>query len=191
MGTANLYGLQLAAADAHAAMRRINRLARAAKHKDDPRTMDQLRADVFFDLLHGRNHEKNGRDRAVVDITIDLSALAGLDENPGLIPGWGPVISDIAPQVTEHHHDAEWRATVTGNDGRSSGRGPPAADPPTPNDVRSKPRVRPVFSPDAEYPPPNAISTIIRPGQTADPPNPGTPDRSAATTMSANTTDGT
>ncbi|MGH8871762.1 MAG: DUF222 domain-containing protein [Acidimicrobiia bacterium] len=90
-GTANLYGMQLPAADAQAAMRRINRLARAARSKDDPRTMDQLRADVFLDLLHGRKQalHRNGRDPGVVDIHVDLTTLAGLTENPGDIPGVG------------------------------------------------------------------------------------------------------
>jgi len=41
-GTANLCGWQLPAAASQAVMRRINRLARAARSKDDSRSMDQL-----------------------------------------------------------------------------------------------------------------------------------------------------
>jgi hypothetical protein len=99
-------------------MRRINRLARAAKSKDDPRTMDQLRADVFMDLLSGRHqqHSANSRDRAIVDIQVDLTTLTGLSDNPGQIPGWGPVIADIAREVAETQTESEWRITVTDPD---------------------------------------------------------------------------
>ncbi len=115
-GTADLYGLHLNPADANAAMRKINRLARAARSSGDDRTMDQLRADVFLDLLNGRN-QHHARDRAVVDIQVDLTTLTGLDEQPGTIPGWGPVISDIARRVVTEQPESEWRVTVTGGEG--------------------------------------------------------------------------
>jgi hypothetical protein len=54
----------------------------------------------------------------VVDIQINLTTLMCLDEDPGLIPGWGPVIADIARQVA---HDQEtnpiWRYSVTDRHG--------------------------------------------------------------------------
>jgi hypothetical protein len=111
-GTANLFGLDLPAADTSAAMRRINRLARAAKTANDLRTMDQVRADVFLDLLNGRDVSPRRGERAVVDLRVDLTTLAGLDDNPADIPGWGPVIADVARQVAREQ-DAEWRTTVT------------------------------------------------------------------------------
>jgi len=40
----------------------------------------------------------------------------GLSENPGEIPGWGPVISDIARQVVSEEPDAEHRVIVTDPD---------------------------------------------------------------------------
>ena len=120
-GTANLHGLNLAAADANAAMRRINRLARAAKTKGDPRTIDQIRADVLLDLLAGRRHRGNGGDRGVVDIRVDLTTLAGLDEKPAQIPGWGPVIADIARKVSREQDDSEWRITITDEEGQPIG----------------------------------------------------------------------
>jgi hypothetical protein len=118
-GTANLYGMELPAAETARAMRRINTLARAAKTTADPRTIDQIRADVFLDLLCGRTSgtKRAGNDRGSVDIKVDLVTLAGLADNPGEIPGWGPVIADIARQVAEGQSDAEWRVTVTGDDG--------------------------------------------------------------------------
>jgi hypothetical protein len=112
-GTANLYGLQLPADRATAAMRRINHLARAAKAADDPRTMDQLRADVLLDLLAGRQIGHTRDNRGVIDLHVDLTTLAGLSENPGEIPGFGPVIADVARQVAESQPDSEWRYTIT------------------------------------------------------------------------------
>jgi hypothetical protein len=115
-GTANLYGLNLPAHRAGAAMRRISRLARAAKSADDPRTMDQIRADVLMDLLQGqhRGPDKKGS----VSIQVDLSTLAGLDEHPGELGGYGPVIADIARQITEEQADSEWRYTITTDEGQ-------------------------------------------------------------------------
>jgi len=111
-GTSNLIGLDLPAAEAQAAMRRINDLAKAAKTADDPRTMDQVRADVFADLLNGR-HLKQGKGRGMVDINVELTTLAGLSENPGELRGYGPIIADVARQVAEDQPTAEHRVTVT------------------------------------------------------------------------------
>jgi hypothetical protein len=111
-GTSNLTGLDLPAADAQAAMRRINTLANSAKRADDPRTMDQVRADVYLDLLNGR-HLKQSRGRGMVDMTVELTTLAGLDDHPGDLNGYGPVIADVARQVAATQADVEHRVTVT------------------------------------------------------------------------------
>jgi hypothetical protein len=112
-GTANLFGMDLPAADTNAAMRRINRLARSTKTADDHRTLDQIRADILLDLLNGRQPGQSRGDGAVVDIRVDLTTLTGLDDNPAEIPGWGPVIADVARQVVDEQDKAEWRITVT------------------------------------------------------------------------------
>lgn len=117
-GTANLHGLNLPAHRAGAAMRRINRLARAAKSADDPRTMDQIRADVLMDILQGKKSGHTRGTRGTVDIQVDLKTLAGLAEDPGELRGFGPVIADIARQVTEEQPDSEWRYTVTDTEGQ-------------------------------------------------------------------------
>ena len=54
-GTANLSGLQVSPADTQAVMRKINRLSRQIKATGDPRSIDQIRADIFLDLLKGRD----------------------------------------------------------------------------------------------------------------------------------------
>ena len=75
---------------------------------DEPRPLDQLRADIGLDLLIGcLDHQPRGRN-PIVDIRVDLATLLELNEKPAEIPGWGPVISDIARQVAEQKH-AEWR----------------------------------------------------------------------------------
>ena len=113
-GTANLFGLDLPAAETNAVMRRINRMARAAKTSDDDRTLDQIRADILLDLLNGRQPEQSSGDGGcVVDIRVDLTTLVGLDDNPAEIPGWGPVIADVARQVVTEQVGAQWQVTVT------------------------------------------------------------------------------
>jgi hypothetical protein len=116
-GTANLLGLDLPPADANAALRRINRMARSAKTAEDPRTIDQIRADILLDLLNGRDPSQKLGDGAVVDIRVDLTTLTGLDDNPAEIPGWGPVISDVARQVAVEQDRAQWQVTVTDQSG--------------------------------------------------------------------------
>jgi hypothetical protein len=52
----------------------------------------------------------------MVDIRVDLETLVGLTENPGELAGFGPVIADIARQVTAQQEKAEWRYAVTDPD---------------------------------------------------------------------------
>lgn len=108
-GTAHLLGLDLPPHRVAATTKKINRLARDLKTAGDPRTMDQLRADVFLDLLSGKSRGA----RPVVDLQVDLDTLAGLSEHPGELNGFGPVIADIARQVIADQEDAEWRFTAT------------------------------------------------------------------------------
>ena len=116
-GTANLCALDLPASEACRAMRRINRIARSLNTKDEQRSMDQLRADVFLDLLSGGVSGAAGADRAMVDIRVDLETLCGIAERAGEIPGYGPVVADVARQLVGAQPGAQWRATVTGSAG--------------------------------------------------------------------------
>jgi hypothetical protein len=110
-GTASLFGLKLAPDRVAGVTRRINKIARGLNRSNDPRTIDQIRADVFLDLLSGVDLNVSGQ-RAVVDIVVDLETLTGLSETPGEILGYGPVIADIARQVAQEQDNAEWRWTV-------------------------------------------------------------------------------
>jgi hypothetical protein len=111
-GTAHLYGLDLPPDRVQGVMRRINDLARRLKTRDETRTLDQIRADIFLDLLDGKHFPRGGR-RGTVDIQVDLTTLARLAEDPGELAGYGPVIADIARQVAENQPQAEWRWTLT------------------------------------------------------------------------------
>ena len=113
-GTTNLYALQLPPHRSGAAMRRINRLAQNLKEQGDSRTIDQLRADVFLDLLNGKTLP-SAEGGAVVDITVSLESLTKMSEATGHLAGYGPVIADVARQVTAEQGSSEWRFTVTQN----------------------------------------------------------------------------
>ena len=121
-GTANLHGLDLPPAVAHAAMRRINQIARSLKARGDKRPIDQIRADILLDLLTGRNQDHRQRvDRGVVDVRVDMTTLAGIDDKPGEIPGWGPVIADVARRIVDEQPDSEWRIVTTDDNGHPVG----------------------------------------------------------------------
>lgn len=110
-GTAELTGADPDRAEA--AYRRLTHLARKLKRKGESRTIDQLRADLLLDLLLGTEQPATTGHRGSVDIRVDLKTLAGLNEAPGDLQGFGPVVSDIARQVTARQHDCRWSFTVT------------------------------------------------------------------------------
>ncbi len=112
-GTANAYALDMPPHRLESGMRYINRIARGLRGPNEARTMDQLRADVFLDLINGDDPTEGTGDRAVVDLHVGLTTLAGLDDRPGHLAGFGPVGADIARQTVASQPDAEWRFTVT------------------------------------------------------------------------------
>jgi hypothetical protein len=115
-GTANLLGLDLPPHRVNAASRRVNHIAKSLKTKDETRTMDQIRADVYLDLLLGKPSEG---PNAGVHIRVDLDTLSALAEHPGELAGYGPVIADIARQAVAEHLDSEWRYTIVDHEGRA------------------------------------------------------------------------
>lgn len=108
-GTAHLLGIDLPPDRVAAIACRINRLALSLNRSGDPRSIDQLRADVFLDLLSGLHQRAPG---GVVDIRVDLETLAGLTDAPGDLAGFGPVIADITRQVAAAQVGGEWRFTL-------------------------------------------------------------------------------
>lgn len=114
-GTANLYALDIPPHVAAKIKRRVHKEAIRFRNQGDSRTMDQLRVDICLDILTSR-HNGAAKDRGVVDIQTDLDTLAGLADNAGELAGYGPVIADIARQVTSQQLDAEWKWTLTDPD---------------------------------------------------------------------------
>jgi hypothetical protein len=133
-GTAyvNAFGLPLA--QTAAAMERVDSFARAARNAGDQRTLEQLRADVFLQLLNGTYAGPPPQHRkGVVHVTVPLTTLMGIQDLPGDLAGWGPFCADLARQCAEQTatHGAAIRFTVHDDDGTvlatgSTRRRPPA-----------------------------------------------------------------
>jgi hypothetical protein len=125
-GTASLFGTRLPAARAVAAFERVDAYARGRKYAGDERTLDQLRADTFLDLLEGVGVGAAPVHRAgVVELTIPWTAATGATNDPGLLSGFGPIDADSAREIIVESlrraisRDAtvEWRHTLTSDDG--------------------------------------------------------------------------
>jgi hypothetical protein len=134
-GTASLYGMHLPPQRVHAIMERINAIAKTAKRHGDPRTVHQLQADTFCDLLAGTGIGSTpagpitdpessagvradadaslpGPRRGVVELTAPLSTLIRLSQAPGTLAGWGPVVADVVRQIVAEDPQARWRFSV-------------------------------------------------------------------------------
>lgn len=91
----------LPVATALAAYNRISDTAISLQGPDEPRTLTQLRADVFADLLidsvtpSGLGHGV----RANVHVTVPVMTLLGHSEEPGSLEGYGPIDPDTARRL--------------------------------------------------------------------------------------------
>ena len=55
----------------------------------------------------------------MVDIHVSLKTLMCLSEDPGLVPGWGPVLADVARQLAlDPETVLRWRFNITDDQGR-------------------------------------------------------------------------
>jgi len=84
----------------------VNTCARRAMTPGDTRTADQRRADAFIDLLLG----ETTTPAAHVNVTVPMSSLLGLDDEPGELAGYGPIPADLARELAA---DATWRRLLT------------------------------------------------------------------------------
>lgn len=112
---------ELPAERAQAAYARIDTAARTLRRSGDRRTLDQLRADVYGDLLLG--HDLPGDDtstaqgtpsatKADVFVHIDLATLTGLADNPAELAGHGPLPAPVARAIA-HDPTSTWRRIIT------------------------------------------------------------------------------
>jgi hypothetical protein len=107
-GTAHLYAMDLPPHRLAAGMKRINDLAQTLRRPGETRSIDQLRADVLLDLLEGTGEAtRTGRGTVVIHTTLET--LTRLTSDAGDLAGYGPVIGDVARQIVEQQHKAEWQ----------------------------------------------------------------------------------
>ena len=78
---------------------------------EDARTMDQRRADTLVDLLLGRGEAPT----VSVHVVVPAGTLAGTLEEPGWVPGLGPVTATEAREAAEGCEvgQASWRRLLT------------------------------------------------------------------------------
>jgi hypothetical protein len=133
-GTATLAGHHLPPDRAATAAARIDALARAVKQAGDARTMDELRADLYLDILNGV-HSGPAAPTGGVELVVPLATLTGGSAQPGEIKGWGPVIAEIARKVADRQHDRPWRYTVVDESGSVTAHGPLRRRRPTAGDA--------------------------------------------------------
>ncbi len=107
-GTATMVASDLPPDRVAGIMDRLTGIAQSLRGGDESRTIDQLRADVFLDLLEGR--DSYGR-QGTIDIRVDLATLANLDDRSAELDGFGPVVADIARQTAERF-GSQWRFTL-------------------------------------------------------------------------------
>ena len=131
--TACLTGIFLPPAKAAAAYERVDAIARGLKRDGETRTLDQLRADVFCDLLTGIDTGATPIARpGIVELLVPLDTLTGQSDTPGHLAGYGPVIADIARQVAaqqaqQRHAEATAAAQAAARLARALGPDDPAA----------------------------------------------------------------
>ena len=86
---------------------------------DDPRTMDQQRADLLVDavlsgLPQGALPELQGR-RPSIQVVVSADTLLCLDDEPAHLAGYGPITADTARQLAADE-SGTWRRLLTDPD---------------------------------------------------------------------------
>lgn len=105
----------LPAEDAQIVMKAIEAFIAEHDSADDVRSMDMKRADALTEiaqlsLVDSSERTKSHRRPFTVNITIDLPTLLGLQENPALLAGYGPIPASIARELAQ---DGRWKRFVT------------------------------------------------------------------------------
>ncbi len=89
-GSASLLGERLPAARAVAAFERVDAFARGRKRAGDDRSLDQLRADTFLDLLDGTGIETAPVHRqGLIELTVGWDTAIGAADDPATLAGTG------------------------------------------------------------------------------------------------------
>ena len=112
-GTAELWACGLPADEAAALQARIQLLAESWKGLDQ-RTADQRRADAL--LTFGTSGPDVTSSKPAVNVTVALSTLLALDEQPGELAGHGPIPAALARAIASDP-SGTWRRLVTDEHG--------------------------------------------------------------------------
>jgi hypothetical protein len=118
-GTATITAIGLQPDRAARVMNRIAAAAITLRNPSEARCVDQLRTDVFLDMLEGTSPSTQ---KGVIDIRADLTTFMALNDNSVELSGYGPVIADIGRQIANRsivNKGGEWRFTVTDPTGGS------------------------------------------------------------------------
>ncbi|RSM84747.1 HNH endonuclease [Kibdelosporangium aridum] len=91
--------------EAELAYNQIDSLARRIKTPD--RSLAQCRADVFMDLVIGKN---TLQPLVNLNVVVPMTTLMGLNREPGEISGIGPITAEYARELAQ---DATWRRILT------------------------------------------------------------------------------
>src|SRR5262249_49255302 len=100
----------LPAADAMRIHQIVTQYAGAGRAARDGRSMDQLRADALCDLLLDPRFGVLRSSGVQVQVTVALTTLMGLDEQPAELAGYGPIPAPVARELAG---DGTWRRLVT------------------------------------------------------------------------------
>jgi len=89
----------------------------STKLPGDARTADQRRADALCDLADASDPLAAGATRPAVQVSVALSTLLGLDDEPGELAGHGPISAPLARTIA-HDPTGTWRRILTDDFGR-------------------------------------------------------------------------
>jgi hypothetical protein len=101
----------LPAETASAIYARVDTIARTLKTTGDDRTLEQLRADVFSDLLLGKL-AGHGGVLGTIFLHIPIGTALGVTEHGCVLEGHGPVPGEIARRIV-NDPDSVWRTVFT------------------------------------------------------------------------------
>ncbi|MET3350858.1 UNVERIFIED_ORG: hypothetical protein ABID57_002557 [Arthrobacter sp. UYEF1] len=102
---------------------RTTAIARGLQGPDEPRTLTQLRADVFAAAILGSanpaEHDPGQvpPPRAHVLVTVPVFSLLGATEEPAMLDGYGPIPASMARDLVANGSDSFYRVLVDPRDG--------------------------------------------------------------------------
>ena len=103
--------VDIAAARAH-----VEEIARSLKTAEEPRSLDEIRADVALDLLQGKcRHMRESKSAGRTNLLVSAESLLGMSNEPGELEGYGPVMAEIARKSAHENVAGEWSFIVTDN----------------------------------------------------------------------------